>query len=132
MTNLIQQITDAINGATANELIELNNRYCQEINDSDSEIFDNDEEFFAMFYPNAGDALRAVQAAFYGDYNFSDNYVKFNGYGNLESINYMDVDQLCEFPATMAEYMAENWHNFKDCDCFSDIEETDEDEETED
>jgi|688.fasta_scaffold1701237_1 hypothetical protein len=129
MKNLtINSIIEAIENANSNQLIEINNRYCQEIGNSDNEIWDNDEEFFSIFYPNAGDALRAVQAAFYGDYNFSHNWVKFNGYANLESIDYMDVDQLCESPATMAEYMAENWHNFKDCDCFSDIEETDEEE----
>lgn len=45
----------------------------------------NDEEFFKIYY---GDNIdEAVRAVCYGDYNYTDEYVIINAYGNLESLN---------------------------------------------
>ena len=67
-----------------NEKVSLWNEYCSE-ESIDGEIFVNDEEFFEMFFVN--DVIKAVQATQYGKYNYSDEYVVFNGYGNLDSFN---------------------------------------------
>lgn len=49
----------------------------------------NDDDFFAMaFGTNVLDAVRAVC---YGDYNYSDDYVRFDAYGNLESANMYEI-----------------------------------------
>lgn len=67
-----------------------------EINSIDSsldflEYWDNDEEFFNTFYYlNPGEAVRS---AYYGDYNYCDKYVKFNGYGNLVSFNDYELEK---------------------------------------
>ena len=53
------------------------------------EYWDNDEEFFDTFFHN--DPMEAVRAAYYGSYSYCDDYVKFNGYGNLESANEYDL-----------------------------------------
>ena len=72
------------------EKVSLWNEMCSDENRSDDEIFVNDEEFFEMFFAN--DVIKAVQATQYGKYNYSDDYVQFNGYGNLDSFNNpMDV-----------------------------------------
>lgn len=47
------------------------------------EYYENDEEFFNMFFE--GRPMEVARATYYGDYNFMDEYVHFNGYGNLES-----------------------------------------------
>ena len=67
-----------------NEKVSLWNEYCSE-ESIDSEIFTNDDEFFEMFFAN--DVIKAVQATQYGKYNYSDDYVMFDGYGNLDSFN---------------------------------------------
>jgi hypothetical protein len=105
------EIIQAINEMTQNELVQLNNEYCQQINASDSEIFINDEEFFNTFFDNK--PFEVARSTFYGDYNFSHEYVIFNGYGNLETFGYMDVSKLCECVETMAEYIEENFNEFK-------------------
>ena len=51
-------------------------------------VYDNDEESINMMFENAHDALRA---AFYGDYNIAHAYFTFNGYGNLQSFEYLDT-----------------------------------------
>ena len=53
------------------------------------EYWDNDEDFFDIFFHN--DLMEVVRSSYYGDYNYCDDYVKFNGYGNLESANEYDL-----------------------------------------
>lgn len=104
------QIIEAIKEMREAELLELNNLYCQSINAPDSEIFTNDDEFMEMFF--SGSPMRLAQAICYGNYHYYDNYVTFNGYGNLETFQNMTTDQLCELVPTMAEYIAENFNDF--------------------
>lgn len=53
--------------------------------------YENNEDFFEMFFE--GKPTEAVRAVCYGDYNFMDGYVQFNGYGNLESKNEWEVEE---------------------------------------
>jgi hypothetical protein len=55
------------------------------------EAYENDEYFFDTFFD--GRPAEAVRATFYGDYRYMDEYVRFNGYGNLESLSGYDVEQ---------------------------------------
>ncbi len=126
METIKNQIIELINNMDQNELVELNNLYCQSANIYDSEVFSNDEEFFSMFYPNAGDGLKVAQAVFYGDYNYSHDWVTFNGYGNLQSYGYFTTDDLCEHVSVIAEYIEENADDFID---LIDVSELTEDEE---
>jgi hypothetical protein len=107
----IIEIINVINDMTEGELIDLNNTYCQSANIHDSEIFDNDEETLQMFFGN--DILRAIQATQYGDYSYHHKYIQFNGYGNLDSFDRITTDNLCEYPETIAEYIAENKYDFQ-------------------
>ena len=40
--------------------------------------------------------MKAVRSAQYGDYNYSDEYVKFNDYGNLESFTEYEMQKTLE------------------------------------
>ena len=111
MENLKNQIVAEIKAMSQSDLITLNNIYCREIvGDMEGEIFDNDEDFFYNFFENS--VISAVQCVCYGDYRYSDNLVKFNGYGNLESFNYFGINDLCELPETMAEDIINNFIEF--------------------
>ena len=55
------------------------------------EYWNNDEEFFNTFFYN--NPTEAVRSSYYGDYNYCDEYVRFNGYGNLESFNDYDLEK---------------------------------------
>lgn len=69
----------------------------QQKHNYDGEIFENDEEFFSTFF---SDTMAAVRAVCFGEYRYQDDWVIFNGYGNLESSNdpeqLMDLDELAE------------------------------------
>ena len=58
------------------------------------EVYENDEEFFNMFFENK--PAEVARAIYYGDYNYNDDYVKFNGYGNLKSFSEYDYEELLE------------------------------------
>ena len=105
----MKTIIKQINNLSETELIELNNLYCQSIG-SEYEIYGNDEDFFETFF--SGNVNEALRAAHFGEYNWSHEYVKFNGYGNLESFNSFNVEDLCECVETIAEYAMENQNDF--------------------
>lgn len=67
--------------------LEAYNHYCAE--NSYEEFLNNDEELFEIYFKNSLEAVRATQ---YGDYNFAHDYVKFNGYGNLDSYDEYQVE----------------------------------------
>ena len=113
----LDQVIDYLDSVADDELITMHNQYCQNIS-SEDEVFTNDEEFFEMFF--SADVVKAVRAISYGEYNYSDEYVKFNGYANLETTDspgeWVDTTEL-------AEYIMDNEH------LFDEIEFIDEDEE---
>ena len=58
------------------------------------DVYSNDEEFFEMFFE--GNPMEVARAIYYGDYNYNDEYIKFNGYGNLETFSKYDYEELLE------------------------------------
>lgn len=62
----------------------------QEINNCNGSLYylnfyENDEDFFNTFF--ADNPMEVARATFYGNYKYCDPYVRFNGYGNLESFD---------------------------------------------
>ena len=55
------------------------------------EYWNNDEEFFNTFFYN--NPTEAVRSAYYGDYSYCDDYVKFDGYGNLKSVDEYELEK---------------------------------------
>lgn len=53
------------------------------------DYWENDEEFFEVFFDNP---MKVARAVCYGSYNYSDEYVKFDAYGNLESCSEYEID----------------------------------------
>ncbi len=89
------KLIDQIKELDDYNLIELHNAYCEESNHMDNYIHRNDEEFFETYFTKAIDAIRA---AHFGVYEYHHDFVQFNGYTNLESIDYpskhVDLDEL--------------------------------------
>ena len=80
---------------TVNDLKEM----LLSINSYDNRLYNldyeyNDEEFFSTYYNN--NPYEVARAIYYGDYNFSDEYVRIDVYGNLESISEYTFNDLIE------------------------------------
>lgn len=88
--------------------------YCYEI---------NDEEFFNVYFTEPMEAVRAVC---FGEYRYSDDYVRFDAYRNLKSVSKWDFndeltagkDEIVERYAEMLEdnSVSEYKHLFEEVD----------------
>ena len=58
------------------------------------DVYSNDEEFFEMFFE--GKPAELARAIYYGDFNYNDEYIKFNAYENLESLSEYDYEEMLE------------------------------------
>ena len=52
------------------------------------ECYDNDEYTINELFNSPAEALRS---AYFGDYDYNKPYFKFNGYGNIESLDEYDL-----------------------------------------
>ena len=73
--------------------------------------YENDEEFFTTRYND--DIMSAVRAVCFGHYNYMDDYVRVNGYGNLDSKSSYDykrdlMDSQEEIVERYAEMLEDN------------------------
>jgi hypothetical protein len=108
---LIQDLMIEIKEMDSSEIFDLNNRFCDSANYSCDQLFMNDDEFFEIFFSKSIDAVRAVH---FGDYNWSHDFVMFDGYGNLQSYSYLDYNNLPDMPLNIAEYIVDNFNEFSD------------------
>lgn len=102
----MKALIEQINNLSASELVMLNNAYCESINSLDNEIFENDEEFFNLFFD--GNPFEVARSTFYGNYNFSHDWVRFDGYGNLETIGQMTPNELADIVENIAQDIIDN------------------------
>lgn len=58
------------------------------------EVYENEDYFFNTYFND--NVIEAVRAVSFGDYNYSDDYVKFNAYGNLESLSEYEYAELLD------------------------------------
>lgn len=94
----IKTLVELIDDLDSSSLLELWNYFCEESNCEDEKIYENDEYFIDEVFSSPFEALKS---AYYGDYNVTDNFVTFNGYGNLKSADFVEdliyVDDLAHW-----------------------------------
>ena len=79
------------------------------------EYWNNDDEFFNTFFSN--NPTEAVRSAYYGNYNYCDEYVRFNGYGNLESFNKWQLErEYKEYIDDITKSLIEHYQKISICD----------------
>ena len=81
------------------------------------EYWDNDEEFFDTFFHD--DPMEAVRASYYGNYNYCDDYVRFNGYANLESFNDYELEK--EYKEYIDDIINQLVEHFEEIDISEDL-----------
>ena len=73
------------------------------------DFWENDEEFFNTFFDNP---MEAIRATYYGNYNYNDDYVKFNGYGNVDSYSeYEKNEEIKDNIDDIVENLVECYYN---------------------
>lgn len=110
MKNTEKSILEAIKEMDNFELIEIHNQYCENINYMDNQIFVNDEEFFEVYFNGRINEL--IRAMYYGNFNPNEEFIKFDGYANLETFdnveNEIDIEAIAE---NIFETEAQNYYS---------------------
>lgn len=70
-------------------------------------FYENDEDFFNAFFSD--NPMEVARATFYGNYKYCDQYVRFNGYGNLDSFDDYEIIQEIKY------YIDEVVNNLLEC-----------------
>lgn len=83
------------------QLVSLWNEYCLD-GRMDDFIYLNDEDFFIENFNNPYDVVQRIH---FGDYNYNDKYVVFNGYANLESFS--DPEEQI-YKSELVEWLVDN------------------------
>ena len=79
------------------------------------EYYENDEEFFNTFFYN--NPSEAVRSSYYGDYNYCDKYVKFDGYENLKSVDDYELEkEYKEYIDDITKSLIEHYQQISICD----------------
>ena len=94
-----QKIVDYINGMGIEEKIALHNTYCDAVNCMDDCIYSMDEMEEIL---GGMDTWKLVDMMRYGNFDFQDDFWGFNGYGNLDSY---DALELPIFASEIADYI---------------------------
>ena len=112
---------EKFNELSFSERLAIYNDYCLNYRSGDDMIYDFDEEFFDMAFSSP---IEAARATFFGNIqSWNDEYIRFNAYGNLESLSEYDAKGEFEYEL---EYIFEHENTWKDY-----IEDEEEDEEEE-
>lgn len=104
-------IINIINSMETEDLIVLNNNYIDAVRAYDDQIFEMD---MLDDVCDGHDAYWLACRVYYGEFNPNDDYFKFDGYGNLESLDDCGVrEAICA--DEIADYCIEkNDHLFDD------------------
>lgn len=81
-----QKLVDYINGMSDDEIVALHNNYCEANNYTDDCIYSTYELDELLEGRTPTDILCM---SFYGEFNPRHDFFWFNGYGNLESADYI-------------------------------------------
>lgn len=74
------------------------------------DVWENNEDFFNCMYRN--NIMEAIRATCFGNYDYNDDYVRMNAYGNVESLNQWELDcEVVESIRDIARAILENYEN---------------------
>lgn len=124
----LEKFTEEFNNLSSNNKIAIYNEYCSEHGDSDKMLYDFDDEFFEMAFEGK-EPMEICRATFFGHItSWNDEYIRFNAYGNLESLSEYDaVEEIYEYDAVEDIYEYEDvWEYYIESE---EDEDEDEDEE---
>lgn len=122
----LEVFTDKFNDLSVSNKVAIFNEFCLEHGDSNNMLNYFDEEFFSMVFSNP---MEAARATFFGDIDsWSDEYIRFNAYGNLESLSeYQAESEIEDYIEDIFEY-PDVWEDYIDDDEDEENEDEDEDE----
>ena len=104
-----KRIKEIIENMSEEDKISLWNNYCSNASTSEYWIYQM-EEFDEIM--SGREPLDIARTCYFGGFNPTHEYFWFNGYGNLESDNWIDGEKSPFYIDELVEYIVENEENF--------------------
>lgn len=121
MAMTLEQFKEKFNDLSTSEKVSIYNEYQLEHGDPDDMLNSFDEDFFNTYFE--GKPMDAVRAAYFGEIHWADEYIRFNGYGNLESVSSFSVDEIIEDEIEEIFNHSDTWEDYIEEDEEEDTEE---------
>lgn len=122
----LEVFTEKFNDLSFSDKVAIFNNFCLEHGDSDNMLNYFDEDFFSMAFSNP---MEAARATFFGSIeSWSDEYIRFNAYGNLESLSEYQAEGEIEYYIEDIFEHPDVWEDYIDDDEDEENEDEDEDE----
>lgn len=107
----LEQFTERFNDLSTCEKVSIYNNYQVEHGDPDDMLNPFDKDFFDLCFD--GDPMEAARATHFGEIDWNDEYIRFDVYGNLESVNEFEaktmiedeIEDIFEHPDVWKDYM---------------------------
>ena len=96
-----EQIMRELRSMSDSDLVDVHNAYCETMGYYEDTIYENDDCFLDEHFSCPSDLAKAIC---YGEYNYNDDYVTFDGYENLVSFDNVTVHAMLD---DIAYYVAE-------------------------
>jgi len=109
------EIMEVLDTLSDDEIINLYNEFLS--SNSDEQYFINDDDFLNEYFSEPAEAVRA---AIFGNYNYNDEYVTFDGYANLKSCNGYDIRKEAEHNKDFKLWLFDNYNEVDDLGEFID------------
>ena len=92
-----EQFMDWFNGLELYERLQIAREFATEYGSGEEIPYEFDDEFFSTYFT---DPMEAARATYFGKIqSWADPYIRFNAYGNLESMSENEVIDWCEYTA---------------------------------
>lgn len=120
LENLKNELATQISNMSSGEMFELINTFCIDANYQDDMIFELQDDVINEMLEGKS-PIEIIRLTAYGEFNYTHDYFRFDGYGNLESLPYLDSNHLPDYLDNIIDYIIENPEEFTHI--FEDLEE---------
>lgn len=111
----MKTLKEQIENLSDSDLLQVWQLVCELFNLHDDHVYTNDEEFFNEIW--RPEPIEVARSCTYGNYHYQHEYVKFNGYGNLESGDFLlDMVDTGQIEGCVNQYPDEfsEWFEFEE------------------
>jgi hypothetical protein len=115
---LKNELATIIINMDSEDIFQLNNSYCYANNCFDDLLYELDDNNINEIMEGK-EPIEIIRMTAYGDFNYANDYFRFDGYGNLQSLNYLTSENLPDFIENVIDTIIENPDEFENL--FEDI-----------
>lgn len=107
LENLKNELATIIINMDSEDIFQLNNVYCEANNCFDDLLYELEDNTINEIMEGK-EPIEIIRMTAYGDFNYSHDYFRFDGYGNLESLSYLTSENLPDFIERIVDTIIEN------------------------